>query len=179
MTDGQGNTVYFSDCVIIFTSNLGIYTTDEYGNRKVNVSRGMPAEEVRQKVTAAIQDHFKLKLGRPEILNRIGENIVVFDYITEAVAEEILDAKLAGIRASVREECGIEVDFSQIRGALLEKVIGNLDNGGRGINNMVEKLLINPLARHAFDEQIPAGEKRAVTEIRADETPADIVWRSV
>ena len=177
MTDGQGNTVYFSDCVIIFTSNLGIYKTDSYGNRQINVSREMPGDEVREKIIAAIQDHFKLTLGRPEILNRIGENIVVFDYISETVAAEILDSKLAGIHSSIRDECGIDVEFSQIRPVLLEKVIVNLENGGRGINNMVEKLLINPLARHIFDEQIPSGEKRIITEIRSDETPVDIVWR--
>ena len=179
MTDGQGNTVYFSDCVIIFTSNLGIYTTDQYGNRQMNVTREMPADEVRQKVITAIQEHFKLKLGRPEILNRIGENIVVFDYISEAAAEDILNSRLNGIRSSVREECGIDIDFSLIRTVLLEQVNKNLDNGGRGINNILEKLLINPLARHIFDEQLPRGEKRAITEIKMSETPVDIVWREI
>lgn len=177
MTDGQGNTVYFSDCVIIFTSNLGIYTTDQFGNRQVNVSRDMSREEVREKVISAIQDHFKLKLGRPEILNRIGENIVVFDYISEAVAKDILHSRLLSICSSIRDECGVEIDFSPIEDVLLQKAVANLDNGGRGINNIVEKLLINPLARHLFDEQIPRGEKRTVVEIKADETPVDIVWR--
>ena len=177
MTDGQGNTVCFSDCVIIFTSNLGIYTTDQYGNRHINVTRSMPQKEVREKVTAAIQDHFKLKLGRPEILNRIGENIVVFDYITEDVAKEILSARLSGIRSRIRDEHGIDVDFSAVEEVLLEKVVSNLDNGGRGINNMIEKLLINPLARHVFDEQIPRGKKCTVTGIKSNESPIDIIVR--
>lgn len=177
MTDGQGNTVYFSDCVIIFTSNLGIYTTDRYGNREVNVDRGTPQNEVREKIIGAIQDHFKLKLGRPEIMNRIGENIVVFDYITEAVAGDILNSRLSDIRSSIQDECEIDIDFSEVKEALLKRVVTNLDNGGRGINNIIEKLLINPIARHIFDEQIPRGEKRIVTEIKADETPVDIVWR--
>lgn len=37
LTDGQGNTVYFSESIIIFTSNKGIVGTvsevDEFGNR--------------------------------------------------------------------------------------------------------------------------------------------------
>lgn len=39
MTDGQGNTVYFSETIIIFTSNLGIYDTNRMGERvqKVNL----------------------------------------------------------------------------------------------------------------------------------------------
>ena len=81
MTDGQGNTVYFSETIIIFTSNLGIYTKDALGNRHPNVTMDMDYAEVEKNVRRAIEDYFKLELGRPEILNRIGENIVVFDYI--------------------------------------------------------------------------------------------------
>ncbi|HOO12310.1 MAG TPA: AAA family ATPase, partial [Bacillota bacterium] len=33
MTDGQGNTVYFSEAIIIFTSNLGIYKTVKDGDQ--------------------------------------------------------------------------------------------------------------------------------------------------
>ena len=179
MTDGQGNTVFFSDCVIIFTSNLGIYTADSMGVRHENVTRDMPPEEVRMRVTEAIRDHFKLKLGRPEILNRIGENIVVFDYISEPVAAEIMQARLEGFRASILEETGVDVDFSPVKEALRKRVTENLDNGGRGINNILEKLLINPLARHLFDEQVRRGEKRVVAELREDAVPADIIWRAV
>ena len=38
----------------------------------------------------AIGDYFKLKLSRPEILNRIGDNIVVFSFITLTLAPEAL-----------------------------------------------------------------------------------------
>lgn len=177
MTDGQGNTVYFSDCIIVFTSNLGIYSTDMYGNRQVNVSMDMPKDEVREKVTEAIQDHFKLKLGRPEILNRIGENIVVFNYITRDVAAEILSARLQSMHSSILDELGIEIDFSPIENQLLELVVKNLDNGGRGINNVIEKLLINPLGRHIFDDNVKKGEHLTVTRLCDEMTPVDIEWR--
>ena len=41
MTDGQGDTVYFSETILIFTSNLGIYTRDALGSRRLNVSMDM------------------------------------------------------------------------------------------------------------------------------------------
>ena len=72
MTDGQGNTVYFSETIIIFTSNLGMYVKDALGERHQNVTMDMPYEEVESRLRAAISDYFKLELGRPEILNRIG-----------------------------------------------------------------------------------------------------------
>ena len=34
MTDGKGETVYFSESIIIFTSNLGIYELDNNGIRR-------------------------------------------------------------------------------------------------------------------------------------------------
>ena len=71
MTDGQGNTVYFSECIIIFTSNLGIYTRNEMGVREANVTPDMEYAEVQKRLGQAIEDYFKLELGRPEILNRI------------------------------------------------------------------------------------------------------------
>ena len=82
MTDGKGETVYFSETIIIFTSNLGIYGINEMtGRREQVVSSDMPYEDVQKKVRNGIDNYFKLQLGRPEILNRIGENIIVFDFM--------------------------------------------------------------------------------------------------
>lgn len=94
MTDGQGNTVYFSECIIIFTSNLGIYTRNEMGVREPNVTPDMDYPEVQKKVRQAIEDYFKLELGRPEILNRIGENIVVLTSFGQKLQNKSLMLRL-------------------------------------------------------------------------------------
>ena len=152
MTDGQGNTVYFSECIIIFTSNLGVYTLDEEGRRRPNATADMPYPQVQQRIRQAIDAYFKLQLGRPEILNRIGENIVVFDFIRPEVAASILDAQLARIAARLQEDNRVTLTLQpEARQALLDRVLTNLDNGGRGVGNIVESMLINPLARYLFD----------------------------
>ena len=48
-----------------------------------------------------------------------------------------------------------------------------------GVVAVIEKLLINPLARHIFDEQVGSGEGRVVTAILDDHAPADIEWRKI
>ena len=155
MTDGQGNTVYFSECVIIFTSNLGIYQVGQDGYRRQVVTSDMPYEEVEQRVKAGISDYFKLQLGRPEILNRIGENIVVFDFIREDVAVEILNAQLKKITTQIYQDKNITLELAPAAyETLCAHVLKNLDNGGRGIGNIVESLLINPLSRYLFDNRI-------------------------
>jgi len=155
MTDGQGNTVYFSETVIIFTSNLGIFTADGTGHRRANVTPEMSYEEVSRRVRQAIEDYFKLELGRPEILNRIGENIVVFDYIRPPVAKLILQAQVDKIIRALAVEKRIALTLSEAAmDTLTREALGNLQNGGRGIGNVVESLLINPLSAYTFDHRL-------------------------
>lgn len=172
MTDGQGNTVYFSECIIIFTSNLGIFTRNALGEREPNVTIDMEYEEVQKRVRKALEDYFKLELGRPEILNRIGENIVVFDFIRPDVAKQILKAQVNKIVKNLLTEKRIELTLSDIAmGKLEEKALGNLANGGRGIGNIVESLLINPFSRYLFDEDIQGNVKITIDDIDAENMP--------
>lgn len=169
MTDGQGNTVYFSETIIIFTSNLGIYQTVANAERKQVVSSDMSYEEVQSKVREGIEHYFKLELGRPEILNRIGENIVVFDFIRESVAGEILDSQINRIISNLKMDKGIELVLSdQAHDTLLNAAIENLDNGGRGIGNIVESMFINPLSRYMFDHELFSDCKIVVESIVND-----------
>ena len=172
MTDGQGNTVYFSETIIIFTSNLGIYGIDSNGERTLRVTQQMPYEEVQKSVRKGIEEYFKLQLGRPEILNRIGENIVVFDFIREDVADEILKAQVDKIIANLQSEKKISLSLSDAAMETLRtKAVANLDNGGRGIGNIVESLLINPLSRYLFDNEIFENRTVAIDEINAEIQP--------
>jgi energy-coupling factor transporter ATP-binding protein EcfA2 len=172
MTDGQGKTVYFSEAVIIFTSNLGISQEIQdpatgIVQRKQVVTPGLDYEEVQQKVMEGIERYFKEKISRPEILNRIGENIVIFDFIRPQVAELILNSQIKKIISRVSEEKKIRIEISdKAREHLLEAAKGNLENGGRGIGNVVESHLINPLSRALFDLNVAENGTLKVVDIR-------------
>ena len=175
MTDGQGNTVYFSECIIIFTSNLGIYTRDASGVRTENVNSIMDYATIQKKVRSAIEDYFKLELGRPEILNRIGENIVVFDYIRPDVAKLILESQVTKIIRTLATEKKITLEISDIvMNTLLEESVQNLSNGARGIGNIVESMLINPLSRYLFDNNIAENTKLNIKSIDVSSTPTEM-----
>lgn len=172
MTDGQGNTVYFSETIIIFTSNLGIYGINENGERYQCVTSDMPYDQVQEKVRRGIEDYFKLQLGRPEILNRIGENIVVFDFIRENIADEILKSQVDKIINTLKIDKNIILNVSEAAYETLKrKAIDNLDNGGRGIGNIVESLLINPLSRYMFDNEIFSDSEIKILSIDAQNMP--------
>jgi len=166
MTDGRGETVYFSECIIIFTSNLGIYEQDEFGNRVPNVNPQMTYKEISERIITSIENYFKLQLGRPEILNRIGENFVVFDYIREDVARLILDGQLNKIIRNLKKQKDMTLTIAdEAKDYLVKAAFGNLDNGGRGIGNIVEKNFINPLSRYLFDNKVQNGSTIVVNKI--------------
>ena len=155
LTDGQGNTVYFSETIIIFTSNLGMYVKDDLGRRYQNVTMDMDYPEVQKRLRQAVEDHFKLELGRPEILNRIGENIVVFDFIREEAGQAILKAQVDKIIRRLQEQKNIRMTITdEAYQELSAAALGDLSNGGRGVGNQVEALLINPLSRWLFDNAV-------------------------
>lgn len=164
MTDGQGNTVYFTETVIIFTSNLGFGRTAEGGAPAASPS--MDYRTLRGTIRRAVEEYFKLELGRPELLNRIGENIIVFDYIRPDTAAAILDAQVEKIARRLEEDRGIRLTLGEkARARLLESALENLSNGGRGVGNIVERMLLNPLSRTIFDERLPAGTALTVAAI--------------
>ena len=169
MTDGQGSTVYFTETVIVFTSNLGFHRREDADGLQAQVSPEMDYPTLRRTIHAAISDYFKLELGRPELLNRIGENIIVFDYIRPDTAAAILDAQLDRIVRRLGEERRIELRIAdETRDTLLHAALQNLANGGRGIGNIVESMLINPLSRYLFDGRVSSDAALTVYGIRSE-----------
>jgi energy-coupling factor transporter ATP-binding protein EcfA2 len=166
LTDGRGDTAYFSETVIVFTSNLGIYAsithpvTGQVTDRRLAVDPAAGYQTLAASVTEKVRDHFTSVVGRPELLNRIGDNIVVFDFIRDRVAMEILDMMMVNIAATYLREHGARLELlPTARDELARACLGGttLLMGGRGIGNVLETALVDPLARWTFErERIPA-----------------------
>jgi ATP-dependent Clp protease ATP-binding subunit ClpB len=162
LTDGQGETVYFTESVIVFTSNLGVYSDSEEHDgvggtvrvRRPTVDRASVSyAEMSDKIAAAIRRYFVLDLGRPELLNRIGDNIVVFDYIDAATGELILELMVRNVIGRVRQEHQIDLRIGDKAMQRIKAVCLSaeaLQLGGRGIGSILETSLVNPLANCLF-----------------------------
>ena len=166
MTDGQGNTVYFSEALIIFTSNLGITkkVVDSFGNerREMLVSIDETYESMENKVINGIKAHFK-----PEVVNRIGNNIVVFDFIRDEVSQLIVKSQIKKINENIEKIKKIKIVISP---EILEyyyklaKEKNILEMGGRGIGNMIEDKYINELSDYIFNSRNENGNIIAYIE---------------
>jgi ATP-dependent Clp protease ATP-binding subunit ClpA len=166
LTSGRGERVYFTEALILFTSNLGIYRLDSQGERVLNVNPDEDYPAVQTKVRAEIERHFKQVINRPELLNRMGENIIVFDFIRPPVALEIFDAMVSHTLQDLAAQ-DVQIDFADpARAALRKLCLADLSNGGRGIRNQVEAHLVNPLARALFDNGVRPGVRVAITAVR-------------
>ena len=143
LTDGKGDTVSFSESVLVFTANIGA--------SEIRANDPNPGE----KFVEAVMRHFRDEMKRPELLNRIGEaNILPFNFLSdETVLLKILEAKLKPLRDKLAERWGIDLEFEDQDAALRTVMSGfSVENGGRGVANLLNERIIEPLAKRLFEE---------------------------
>ncbi len=141
LTDGRGQTVHFSETVIIFTSNIGASDASPTNSRN----------ETKAHFMQAVQGHFNDTLGRPELLNRFGDNIIVFDFINDpGIRSAIMSGKLSGIKDHLLERFNLELvlDEKHVQTLVGE---GKVSHGGRGLINIIEQKLVNPMSLFIFE----------------------------
>ena len=151
LTDSRGSTAYFSEALIIFTSNIGMIGKDHTQNLGMNILPGDSYSELEQKLIEAIRNHFRIELHRPELYNRLGQNIVAFEFINGKVAYEIFLAIIERVKSAVRAEHNVEVKIEEVAlGQIRDLCLTDWFEGGRGIANRIETHFINPLSREVF-----------------------------
>ncbi|MBR4212064.1 MAG: AAA family ATPase, partial [Oscillibacter sp.] len=145
LTDGKGETVYFSESIIIFTSNIGAGS----------VSPDIPPDETRKHFVKEVREYFLTELKRPELLNRIGDNIVAFHFIeNEEIFSQIAKSKFRGVINFVKERYRANVVFDDENEVFLAIARqSEKRNGGRGMLNVMERELVNRLAKCIFEEE--------------------------
>lgn len=138
LTDAEGNTVDFTNTIIVMTSNAG-YGADKLGRKKLGFSGDSSSNEMsydeKEKIAMkALEESF-----RPEFLNRI-DNIVIFDKITEAQSEAIAEISLDKLATRLKDR-NIKVKFDH---SLVKNVAHQgFDEkyGARNINRAVQNLV--------------------------------------
>lgn len=165
LTDSRGQTIFFTETVIIFTSNLGARARDSRGNvakeqkdlDKILGDSQLDDEEkkrrVREHFKEAVERFFMTEISRPELLNRIGSNIVPFNYIhTQEIQVEIAKSHLRRISeefADRHRAAGYQLEFDStpVSEWLVQKYGSRIGKfGGRGITNAIEDETMIPLA---------------------------------
>lgn len=145
LTDGRGQTVSFSEAIIIFTSNIGA----------AEINPACSDEEARDAFQRRVRDHFVRDMGRPELLNRIGDNIVAFNFVRDrGFLAEIMRSKLGPLRAQLQDKYGIRAVRITEERTFLDRIARDIDPtmGGRGAITALTKWLIDPVSNYLFTE---------------------------
>ena len=168
MTDSRGETVYFTECMIVFTSNIGM------NDFSVNSEELMSYEELEGRVHRALRENW-----RPEFVNRIGQNIVVFDYIRQDQAGAILKKQLKKVCKTLEEQKSIIIlwnEDSEFYRKMELYCVDNLKYGGRGIGNTVEHFFITPISREIAFDHIRSGDRIVLSDIRTRGFNTVLIW---
>ena len=146
ITDSQGRTVNFKNCIIILTSNLG----SDYLLDGIN-DRGEISQEARDNVQALLKRSF-----RPEFLNRLDE-IIMFKPLTMRDMVSIVDLILGHINDRLREK---QLNMSVTEPA--KNAIVNLSYnplyGARPIRRFVQAKVETLIAKTILSESLQAGD---------------------
>ena len=150
LTDSKGETVYFSESIIIFTSNLGASEVKPSDNK----------EETAEEFIKIVKNYFDNEIKRPEILGRIGySNIVPFNFILDdEFAIQIAKSKLNPIKKGIQEKYRLDLEFESEL-IFIKYILKRVDKskGGRDILNAINDILLDELSMFLFNNKQDLG----------------------
>jgi ATP-dependent Clp protease ATP-binding subunit ClpB len=143
LTDSQGRTVDFRNCILIMTSNIGSPHLLEGLNESGEIS-----ESARSRVNAELKAHF-----RPEFLNRLDE-IVMFKPLTREEIRRIVELLVGRLRDRLKDR-EVTVELSP---AAIDKIVADGYDpvyGARPLKRYLQKNVETALARRVLAGEVP------------------------
>ena len=141
LTDGQGRTVDFKNCIFIMTSNIG--SSDLLDSS---------AKDCKEKVLLKLRGQF-----RPEFLNRV-DDFVFFNSLDKTELKKIIHIQLEKIKSRLSEK-NIELDIPPLVIDHLIKKGYDSTFGARPLKRTIQSELLNPLSRKIISGDIAEGSK--------------------
>ncbi len=157
LTDSQGVTVNFKNCIVIMTSNVG---ASKIVNTSYQVGFGEASSTDDSRIKAAVMDELK-KQFRPEFLNRVDDTIV-FNSLTKEDIREIAVRMLDTLKKRV-DALGIDISFDEsciqkISDAGFDKVYG-----ARPLRRAITSNIEDAVSEKILEGKIKSGDKVTVT----------------
>lgn len=147
LTDAQGRTVDFKNCIVIMTSNVGSPRILEYRGEL----EGAGFERMKEAVLEELRKHF-----RPEFLNRV-DDIIVFHALTEEHLKQIVDIQLGRLRQRLQER-HIELELTDAARTHLVRTGYDPSYGARPLKRAIQRELETPLGRLLLQGKVKDGQ---------------------
>ena len=150
LTDGQGRTVDFRNCMIVLTSNLGSQAISELPD-------GAEVEQARPAVMRAVRERF-----RPEFLNRLDE-VVLFRRLAREDMGRIVEIQLGRLR-ELLEDRKITLTLDEAARDWLAEAGYDPVYGARPLKRVIQRNLQDRLAGMLLEGTVKPGDSLEVTE---------------
>ena len=155
LTDNKGRTVDFKNTILIMTSNVGADIIQSYMERlpledvwtEENSPRARMLAECRTEVLEVLK-----RTVRPEFLNRIDE-VIMFEPLSQSDIREILKMQIRDLQNKLSEN-GVTVEFTREFEDYMSTKGYEPQYGARPIKRLMQKELINLLAKSILDGQV-------------------------
>ncbi len=134
LTDGQGRTVDFKNCLIIMTSNIGSDLLLEHQGE------GALSERIREEVLQRLRSHFP-----PEFLNRV-DDIVMFEPLSLEAMERIVEIQIADLSKRLAEQ-GVQVQITEKARGFIARESFDPHYGARPLKRFISHKIETPLSR--------------------------------
>ena len=159
LTDSQGNTVSFSNTIIIMTSNAGSnVNTNSIGFGKQTVDKN--------KVMDSLKEVF-----RPEFLNRVDE-IISFDPLTKEQLLQIVDLMLKDTSTALKDKDITMTVLENAKNYLLEKGT-DIKFGARPLRRAIQRYVEDELSEMILRKELIDGEHVTV-DVENDKLKFDV-----
>jgi ATP-dependent chaperone ClpB len=144
LTDNQGKTVDFKNCIIIMTSNIGSNYLLE------NQDSGSVDAGIRDRVMNEMKRRFK-----PEFLNRL-DDIILFKPLSTGEIKYIIDIFLEDIRKRLRDR-NISINITEVAKELMAREGYDPVYGARPLKRYIENTLETAIAKKIIKGDIYEG----------------------
>ena len=142
LTDGQGRTVDFTNCIIIMTSNLGSKFLKDKSAHVGFLSKEDTEKDFNDRKTV-IMDEVK-RTFRPEFINRIDE-MIVFHPLNKESLGAILKLLLKDVEKKI-QHLHLSLDISEEAQEALISSGTDLEYGARPLRRTIQKEVEDPIS---------------------------------
>ena len=153
LTDGQGRTVDFRNCVVIMTSNIGSHLIAELPHD----ASATQWDQVRDAVMAELRVHF-----RPEFLNRV-DDVILFSRLDEEQLRQIVAIQLRGLRDRLAQR-KLTLRVSDTAIDVLAREGYDPTYGARPLKRVIQRRLQDPIAMAILEGSFHEGD---IVEVEA------------
>ena len=129
LTDGEGETVDFTNCIIVLTSNAG-YEANAIKHKTLGF--GDRQKETDEKTSDVIKKFFK-----PEFINRL-DNVVTFNKLSKKDTKEITKLMLNRLAKRVEDNRQIKIKFSKSVEELINNKGFSDEYGARNLKRAIQ-----------------------------------------